>query len=423
MILRRIWNGFWFGPISPGALGLFRLVFGALVVWYGLLLWPDRWVWFSERGVLGKEDAARILEFLNPGPRLNPFDWGLNDRSLTLFFVVFLLAAVGLTLGLATRFCALLVFVGLNALHNRNVVILNSGDTVMMVMSAYLLLSPAGAACSLDRLRRIGHGREGDIPPPIIPWAQRLMQLQVSIVYLSTFCSKISGRLWQDGTAAFYPLHLPESARFPVPLTDGSHLWAIHLATYGTLAVELAMAAFVWVPRLRLFVLAAGTLLHLGIEYSLNIPLFSFLMIASYIPFLTEADLQRFLTRFRPVRRALRLVYDGECDFCRSALLIVRFLDVFGLVMFLDAHKPDELAQAEGVTFDEAERAAIAVDARGRKWAGFDAFRVLAWRLPAAWPLAPLLYLPGMAWAGRRVYAWVVVNRGRLPVAERFRRP
>jgi hypothetical protein len=49
-----------------------------------------------------------------------------------------------------------------------------------------------------------------------------------------------------------------------------------------------------------------------------------------------------------------------------------------------------------------------------RYYHGFTAFRWMAWRLPLCWCLAPLLYLPGMASLGQRVYRWVARNRFRL---------
>lgn len=421
--MRRDWNEFWFKPCSPVPLGLFRLLFGLLALAYALMLFPDRWLWFSEQGALPLAVSNRYNGAGAGGYRLELLNWTGADHVLTLFFVVFLLASLGLTLGLWTRPCAFVVFLCLNSLHNRNNVIHNSGDTVMMVMSIYLVLAPSGAACSLDRLWRIFKGQEGDQPPLVVPWVQRLMQLQVSIVYACTGLSKSSGSLWQEGTAAYYPLQLPESARFKMPLMDANHLWAINLLTWGTVASELALGFLIWVPRLRLYVLALGVLLHLGIEYSLNIPLFSFLMIASYLVFLSETDIKNFLAWVqKPLGvTPLRLVFDGECDFCRSALLVVRFLDVFRLVTFLDSHDPAQLARAEGVRFQDAENAAIAVDPKGRQFVGFYAFRAIAWQLPATWLLAPLLYIPGIPWLGRRVYAWVVRNRSRLPVAPRYK--
>ena len=415
--LRRDWNEFWFGPISSVPLGVFRLVFGALVLAYGGLLFPERFIWFGSRGVLSVADAAA---YNGSSLRLNLLAQPDSDHWLTLFFVVFLLAGLCLTLGFWTRTNSVIVYLCLSTLHARDSVIHNSGDTVMMVLSAYLMFAPAGAACSLDRLWRIARGKENDEPPLIVPWAQRLMQIQVALVYLCASFSKATGPQWMDGTASYYPLHLPETARFPMLGQD--NLYVINLITWGTVIVEVSLAFFIWVPRLRLYVLAAGVMLHLGIEYTMNIPLFSFLMMASYITFLTGDDFQHLLAWAKPplALTPLRLVYDGECDFCKSCLLVVRFLDVFRQITFIDSHDPIALAPT-GVRFEDAEQAAYAVRPDGRQYAGFDAFRLIAWQLPATVLFAPILYVPGIPQLGRRAYAWVKDNRGRLPVAPRYR--
>jgi len=314
MSLRRDWNEFWFAPISSAPLGLFRLAFGSLVVAYILLLFPDRDLWFSDRGVLTTAAADAYNSQAIPGPVLNLLH-GVNDPlGLLLFFVLFLISALCLAVGLWTRPAALIVFVALDTLHTRNQLINSGADGVMMVMSGYLVMAPAGAACSLDRLLRVRRGEEDDEAPLIVPWAQRLMQIQVAILYLISFVNKWPGDKWRDGTAIYWALRIPDMARFPVPLLDARHLWLVNIATYATLAVELALATLVWVPRLRLYVLAAGVLLHLGIEYSMNIPLFSFLMIASYLVFLRQADLERFVAWARKALAAARLraVYDGQ---------------------------------------------------------------------------------------------------------------
>ena len=114
------------------------------------------------------------------------------------------------------------------------------------------------------------------------------------------------------------------------------------------------------------------------------------------------------------------MVFDGECDFCKSSLLIVRFLDVYRQITFVDSHNEEALAWT-GVRFEDAEEAAYAVRPDGTQFAGFDAFRQMAWQLPATVLIAPLLYVPGVPQVGRRVYAWVKDNRSRLPVAPRYK--
>jgi len=145
-------------------------------------------------------------------------------------------------------------------------------------------------------------------------------------------------------------------------------------------------------------------------------------MIATFINFLTAADFQFFLAWMkRPLGLTpLRLAYDGECDFCKSCLLVIRYLDVFRQITFIDSHDADA-REAAGVRFADAEEAAIAVRPDGRQFAGFDAFRLVAWQLPLTALLAPLLYIPGVPQLGRRAYTWIKDNRSRLPVAPRYK--
>ena len=419
--LRNEWNDFFFHPISPIPLGLFRIVFGFWTFMYGFLFFPERYTWFSNRGVLTASEAAAYNGGVGTWVHQNDLLMLPGaDRWLTLFFFAYLLAAVSLTVGFWSRTSAALVYFGITALHARASPIHHSGDTVMVVMAAYLVLSPCGAACSVDRLVRIFRGVEDDAPPQVVAWAQRLMQLQITVLYFCAAMSKATGPAWQDGTAVYYPLHLPESLRFPIWGQD--NIYVVNLITWATVGIEMALGTIVWVPRLRLYILGLGVALHLGIEYSMNIPLFSALMITSYITFLNAADIRHFLNwAKRPLGLTpLKLVYDGQCDFCRSSLLVVRFFDVFRQITFTDSHDSEALA-ATGVRFEDADQAAYAVRPDGKQFAGFDAFRQVAWQLPATALLAPLLYIPGVPQIGRRAYEWIKNNRHRLPVAPRYR--
>jgi len=412
--LRRDWNQFWFAPMASVPLGLFRLVFGSLVLTCGLLLFPDRTVWYSERGLFPLK-AMHLYNVPWFAPRLALLQHVQDERLLTLFFLIFLCGALCLLLGLWTRAAALVVFLGLNALHARDGAILNAGDALMRAMSFYLLLAPAGTACSLDRLRRLLRGHEPEVPPTVVAWPVRLMQIQVVLVYLCTALSKMNGSLWQNGTAIYYPLHLTQMRRFPLPWIDGDHLWLINLLTHGTVVVEFALATLLWVPRLRLYVLAAGVLLHLGVEYSLNVPLFSSLMITSYLLFLTPTDLGWFVARVnaRLSNRHLRLTWEGPSPPLTSFPRLVRFFDVFRLVSVNGNEAPPpanrrarsrqraRVLSDVPTAVDTALAADIrVVDLRGRSRTGLAAARTLAWHLPALWGAAPLLFLPGadQAW-------------------------
>ena len=482
MSILRDWNRFWFKRTSCVPVAMVRILMGILVIAAAIQLWPDRFVWFSEHGLLPFKIAVQYNDNYTAGPRpINFLQYATQDWQISAFFVVYMLIAFCMTIGFCTRTSILLVWIGLNCIHNRDS--LNNttgGDEIMLITTAYMFFAKAGGAISVDRLIRVWRGIENpngtrDAAPPNLDafsrlwrwvedfnrgpvmsiWPQRLMQLQVSVVYLSTFLNKTLGQQWQNGTAVYYPYQTIEFHRFAVPFMDRNfhpHFWIpamnennpgiIALMTYGTLAIELSLGLLVWVPRLRLYVLAAGIFLHMGIEYAMNIPLFAFLMIATYPCFLTKDDLNNFsavLIRKLNLSR-LRVVFDGDCEFCRSAALLLRSMDSLKLLRFLDYHDPDELRQVPSVAFEDADDAVIVVpqpwpsrrrgrlevDTRAewpestvdaRQFAGFYGFRQIARRVPSLWGLVPLMYIPGVNLVGERVYASIAAKRRTLPVA------
>lgn len=298
----REWNAFFHRPEPVNGLAVFRILFGLIVLLNWILFAPDLLVWLGARGVLTPETARRLT-----GGRLNLFAiLPATDGWVLAVFAVAVVAALGLTLGYRTRWCAALTFLTIVSIHHRNPLVLHSGDTLMRLIAFLLIFSPAGDALSLDR--RLGRGVDrADGPVLRPPWAQRLIQLQVAILYFATAWWKIGSDAWRDGIAVYYVLRLVDFQRFPLPL---EWLWiqspaVTRLLTWTTLAVEFAMALLVWVPRLRYPVLAAAVCLHLGLEYTLNIPVFQLLMLACLVLFVPPWDVVRAGRRLRARLRAV----------------------------------------------------------------------------------------------------------------------
>ncbi len=290
--IRSSWKGFdnwFFGHGSPVALGLFRAVFAGLVfvnLAFILIYFKD---WFSQSGFvpssLGAQNMGpRVEAFGQSIPRLNVLGSVTSDSITLAVYLATMLAALLTSLGLWTRISSILLAVGLVSMHHRNGLILHGGDTLMRVSVLYLALSPCGAAVSLDRFFARKKGLAPAIPLMISLWPQRLIQVQIAIIYLTTFWHKMGGHFWKNGTATWYPIHLNEFDRFPLPGFTETAIFT-SLTSWGTLAVELSFATLVFAKPLRKWVLLAGIGLHAFIDYAFNIPLFSYLMITMYIAF------------------------------------------------------------------------------------------------------------------------------------------
>ncbi len=409
------WNEFCFRPQPVIGLALFRVAWGLLLLANLGILSLDVLTWFGESGVLSIVTGGRILA----GPRLNLLQVLPAGDAWTLgVFALSVLAAVGLTLGAMTRTSAALVFVGLVSLHHRTPLILNGGDTLLRVVTFLLIFSPAGRAFSIDRLWRIFQGRETASAPVAAPWAQRLIQIQIAVMYVATFSWKVQGDAWVDGTAIYYASRLVEFYRFPVPILL-DHLWIMQALTWGTLFVEFALGVLVWIRQLRYPVLLAGLLLHLGIEYMMNIPLFEWIAMACLLAFVEPRDARRTLQwiaeRLRARREAIPVFYDGECAFCVRVMAVLRVVDPLRRLDLVDFRRASGTERWPDLDASRAAREMLVRLQDGHWLGGFDACRAVLARLPLGVFLSGWLHVPGVPAVGRRVYAGVARNRSRLP--------
>lgn len=107
------------------------------------------------------------------------------------------------------------------------------------------------------------------------------------------------------------------------------------------------------------------------------------------------------------------VLYDGACPFCRRSVRILQRLDWLNKLHLQDARDTAHLPACAVPLVPEKllEQMHLVTPDRKRVYAGFRAFRWLAWRLPLAWPLAPLQYLPGVQWLGNKLYLWVARHR------------
>jgi hypothetical protein len=285
--LRKLWDRFFFAPQSPLPIGLFRILYGICVSATLVLLHADWLNWYGVHSWVSLS-AMRQIE---PGIRLNLFTiMPQDDRWIAAFFWVFLACALLLTVGLWTRLSSLAVFLCLTSIHQRNLLILHGGDAFLRIVGFFLIFAPAGAALSLDRLIRVRRGLEGPEINPRAPWAQRMIQIELSLLYLTSFWWKMKGHTWLDGTALYYVTHLHSIARFPLPRWIQSAAF-LKIGSWFTLALEFSLGVLIWFRRIRYPVLLLGLLFHLSIEYALNLPMFSWDVLTAYILFVDPSDL------------------------------------------------------------------------------------------------------------------------------------
>ena len=284
------WNDFFHTPEQASALCVFRIVWGALLFLDGLLLLPGAARYFGPTGLIPAECHRKVFG----ASRLSLFRF-LPETNASVFIVLLthLISAASLAVGWHPRAAAAIAYLSLTSVHHRNPCVFHSGDSLMRLITFLLIFSRSGDSYSLDSYLA------NATAAPSSPWCLRLMQLQVSILYIRTVWWKLRGHKWLDGTAVYYPMRVAAYRRLSIPDRFlGRHVVAA--ATYGTLVLESALGVLIWVEQFRYPVLLAGTLFHMLLSILLKLQLFGATVIATYILFLNNNDVDYVINYITP---------------------------------------------------------------------------------------------------------------------------
>lgn len=111
--------------------------------------------------------------------------------------------------------------------------------------------------------------------------------------------------------------------------------------------------------------------------------------------------------------RRATLLYDGSCEFCRRGVRLLDRLDWLNRLQFANLRDPNQWPESHvELDADRMIEEMHLVTPDGKDvYAGYDAFRWIAARMPSTWAIWPFLFIPGVPQIGRRIYAWVAKNR------------
>lgn len=234
--------------ISKYQFATFRVLLGIYLCAHFIGLLPYGAELFSCKGVL--PDAH--LNFTH-GILPNPLEHWDGPRFVAIFLRALLALSVCLTLGIARRVCALLLWYGWACLFNRNNLISNPSIPYVGLLLLFCALLPPM--------------KRWQFPPALFWVAWGLLM----IGYTFSGLEKLSGPSWMDGTAMLHvannPLARPNLVRH---LFVSLPLWVIRLATWGSLALEISFLPLCLFRGARPWAWLAVSALQLGILTMIN---------------------------------------------------------------------------------------------------------------------------------------------------------
>lgn len=301
------WNGFWFTPTDPTTLAAIRIGTGLVLLFVYLACTPDL---LSFIGPHSWVDGRAIDQLRSGGEDGNRWwGWSLwffvqNPTAIYGIHAVFLAAILCFTLGLFTRTMSVLVWVGHLCFIQRAFLTWSGMDTVLAMLTFYLMFAPTGAALSLDRRRR--HGNQ----PPERSWSAnvvvRMIQIHMCVIYLCSGLGKLQGARWWDGTAVWMVMMLHEFS--PLDMSwlgywgDWPCLLLSNLGVALTLGLEISFAFLIWNPKLRPVLLFLAVLMHAGIGVFMGMGSFGASMLTGCLSFVPPDTIRRIAEQFRSLR-------------------------------------------------------------------------------------------------------------------------
>jgi len=108
---------------------------------------------------------------------------------------------------------------------------------------------------------------------------------------------------------------------------------------------------------------------------------------------------------------ALTVLFDDRCGKCRRFIGLSTALDFAGRLDVVGLSDARIASEFNHFDVDALNFEMHVIVSRGRVFRGFYAIRRIAREVPLMWPLAALLFIPGVSAAGEPIYAWIARTR------------
>jgi hypothetical protein len=295
------WDRFFFRPQPVEGIAVFRIIWCFLLLAYLFLDAGNINDFYGPRSILSLKTVKEQFNY----PHMNVFHlFGDSIGVVTVMMWIYGLALFCGLIGFKTRTALVVALICMVSFHQRNIWLLSSSEVLMRTIMILMIFAPAGNALSVDSM--LARFKKAPLSREWAPWVLRLIQIQISVVYVWTVWHKLKGDQWMEGTAVYYATRLSHMTNFPVPvLLD--NLFLIKLMTWGTLILEFALGTLIWFKEFRKPLIVAGILFHLGIEYMMSIPFFELVMISLLINFVSPEDIRSFVVGYiERVKEAIR---------------------------------------------------------------------------------------------------------------------
>jgi hypothetical protein len=280
MKILRSWDEFFFKEKPTEGIALFRIIWMGLILVYFLMDLGSIDDLYGPHGIISHNTTRNQFPYF----QVNLFNLFKQSYEVTYgIIIVYGISLVASILGLFTRSSLIVALICMISLHQRNIWVQGPTEFIMRMVTILLIFAPCGHSFSLDSyLSRFFPQFKRKTMWSV--WALRLIQIQISLIYLWCFWHKLDGNM------------TPVLASFSYSLPIDSNL-IFKTLNYTSLFIGGGLAVLLWVKRWRNKMLIAGVLYHAINSLFMDSAFYDFFMMALLLNFYSPEELKAFVKR------------------------------------------------------------------------------------------------------------------------------
>lgn len=281
--LWKILDVFLFHQESVIWLAVYRIFFASIGIFYWFLVRKDFDCLYGDRGLISSSWRKS-----HGWQSLLPFSFRVGHRNFNVIPLrvvdkVHFVSLICLLVGFHSQLAAFLVFSSYAYLNIRNPHCEAGPEQLLRVMSFLFIFAPADRGLSVAKFFETGDWLSMD---QVSAWSLQFMRVQILIVVLQTFFSKIEATSWRDGSAVYWVMQNVQFAKKSFLPKDFQSPRVYTLMTYGTLVIQAVTPFLIWLRGANLASIVGLAVLHVGLFFSVRVGLYQPLMIGSLVLFL-----------------------------------------------------------------------------------------------------------------------------------------
>ncbi|MGG3843925.1 HTTM domain-containing protein [Anoxybacillus kestanbolensis] len=231
--------------------------------------------------------------------------YSLSD-SLVYFEIIYFLGIIInflYMIGFHTKITGILNYIWVLSLYNRNYLVLDGGNNILIIILFFLMFADVSAHFSITERKRSANN---EILNMLHNFAIYLCLFQVCVLYFFSGFAKSQGHMWFHGTALYYILNISEFTQPILAKFIINSPLLLTLGAYSAILLQIFFPLLVFNKYSKIPILVGSICFHLSIILVMGLVQFGLIMIALDLLFVSDKQYQKayqFIKKFKKRRR------------------------------------------------------------------------------------------------------------------------